>query len=178
MLTKLLVQHRDTILEKWIDATMSSYKPEMVRFLKKEKNPFSNPVRQTIVTSLEKIYDALLTELEIDDSFPGLDEIVRLRAVQEFTPAQALSFLFTLKNIIRSASDSDPAFTFTLQDWQPFEEKIDALSGAAFNVYSHCRSQIYEIRISEVKARTQRAFELLNRTNYPIHKSTDDEVHK
>ncbi len=32
------------ILEKWLDILLGSYSPQKVQFLKKEKDPFSNPV--------------------------------------------------------------------------------------------------------------------------------------
>ena len=98
MLQKFLKQNREDILQKWFYQTISTYEPEMVRFLKKEINQFSNPIRNTILTSLEKIYDGLLNGLGLEE-YHGLEELIKIRAVQDFSPSKALSFLFGLKKL-------------------------------------------------------------------------------
>ena len=103
MLLQFLEQNRESILAKWIDQTIKTYGPEMVNFLKKEKNQFANPVRNTIVTSIEQIYDGFLNSILIDEFYPKLEEIIKLRAVQDFSPSNSLSFLFGLKKIDKIA---------------------------------------------------------------------------
>jgi len=85
MLKNFLEQNKGSILQKWFDQTINTYEPQMVRFLKKEKNQFSNPVRNTIITSLEKIYDEILTGNSVNE-YKGLEEIIKVRAVQDFSP--------------------------------------------------------------------------------------------
>ena len=135
MLQKFLKQNRESILQKWFDQTINTYEPEMVRFLKREKNQFSNPVRNTIVTSLEKIFDGILNGIGVKE-YHGLEEMIKLRAVQEFSPSEALSFLFDLKKIIRkeliNSDQKDEIITETCL----FDEKFDTLFSLAFDVYS------------------------------------------
>ena len=162
MLQKFLKQNRESILQKWFDQTINTYEPEMVRFLKREKNQFSNPVRNTILTSLEKIFDGILNGIGVDE-YHGLEEMIKLRAVQEFSPSEALSFLFDLKKIIRkeliNSDQKDEIITETCL----FDEKFDTLFSLAFDVYSECRMKIHEIKLAEIKSRSQRAFEILQK---------------
>jgi hypothetical protein len=162
MLQKFLKQNRESILQKWFDQTINTYEPEMVRFLKREKNQFSNPVRNTIVTSLEKIFDGILNGIGVNE-YHGLEEMIKLRAVQEFSPSEALSFLFDLKKIIRkeliNSDQKDEIITETCL----FDEKFDTLFSLAFDVYSECRMKIHEIKLAEIKSRSQRAFEILQK---------------
>ena len=162
MLQNFLKQNRESILQKWLDQTINTYEPEMVRFLKREKNQFSNPVRNTIVTSLEKIFDGILNGIGVDE-YHGLEEMIKLRAVQEFSPSEALSFLFDLKKIIRkeliNSDQKDEIITETCL----FDEKFDTLFSLAFDVYSDCRMKIHEIKMAEIKSRSQRAFEILQK---------------
>lgn len=159
MLQKLLEQNRDSIIHIWIDRIISTYDPEMARFLKKEKNQFANPVRNTIINSTNLIYDGFLKNGNMELCHRGLEEIIKLRAVQDFSPSQALSFLFELKKIIHDELQAK----ITIKEICAFEEKIDRLIETGLDIYTKCRDKIYEIRLAEVKSRSQRAFDLLSR---------------
>ncbi len=162
MLQKFLKQNMESILQKWFDQTINTYEPEMVRFLKREKNQFSNPVRNTIVTSLEKIFDGILNGIGVDE-YHGLEEMIKLRAVQEFSPSEALSFLFDLKKIIRKELINNDQKDEIITETCLFDEKFDTLFSLAFDVYSDCRMKIHEIKMAEIKSRSQRAFEILQK---------------
>jgi hypothetical protein len=162
MLNDFLKQSKQVILQAWFDQTINSYEPEMARFLKREKNQFSNPVRNTIITSFEKIYDSLLTENPAH-GHDGLLEIIKVRAVQDFSPSDALSFLFDLKNIIRSALSKNENNIDTINEINDFDNKFDFLLKMAFDDYNDCRQKIQDIKLAEVKSRSERAFEILQK---------------
>jgi hypothetical protein len=163
MLTKFLQQKRERILEEWLDQTINTYEPEMVRFLKKEKNQFSNPVRNTIITSLEKIFDGIVCDNGVGNS-SGLEDLIKVRAVQNFSPSEALSFLFGLKKIIRTELLRNEEKSGSLNDLYMLDQKFDTLLRQAFDYYNDCRMKINDIKISEIKARSERAFEIMNKT--------------
>jgi hypothetical protein len=164
MLQKFLQLNRDSILEKWVDETINSYDPEMVRFLKKEKNQFSHPIRNTILTSLEKILDGILTGIGVEE-YHSLEDMIKIRAVQEFSPSEALSFLFNLKKIIRKELLDSKQNDRLISETCLFDEKFDTLYSLAFDIYSDCRTKIQDIKISEIKSRSERAFEILQKKN-------------
>jgi hypothetical protein len=162
MLKEFLKQNREALLQEWFDLTVNSYEPEMARFLKAEKNQFSNPVRNTILTSFEKIYDQLLSGNGFTDS-AGLEDIIKVRAVQDFSPSDALSFLFDLKRIIRLKMAAIEDRSNLIGELYLFEDEFDRLLKQAFNIYNDCRTKIQEIKISEIKSRSDRAFEIMKK---------------
>src|SRR5665647_234252 len=93
-LATLLSQKKAAILGRWLNMIYDSYPPETAIFLRKEKNRFDNPAGYRISEGLEGLYGALLQEMERDQVLTCLDEIIRIRALQNFTPSQALAFIF------------------------------------------------------------------------------------
>ncbi len=80
-----------------------------------------------------------------------LDDIIKIRAVQEFSPSQALSFIFLLKNAVRAEIGvivDNPELTM---DLVKFESKIDRVALLAFEAYMNCREQVFTLRVNEVK---------------------------
>ena len=162
MLKEFLQQNRDNILHNWLEQTINTYQPEMIRFLKKEKNQFSNPVRNTIITSLEKMFDGIISDNGVDD-FSGLEELIKVRAVQDFSPSEALSFIFGLKKIIRTEILKSGEKTGSFSELHILDQKFDTLLRRAFDYYNDCRMKINDIKISEIKARSERAFDIIQK---------------
>jgi hypothetical protein len=159
MLYKFLKQNKESILQDWFELTINTYGPEMVRFLRKEKNQFSNPVRNTIITSLDRIYDGIVDGNSVDEHH-GLEEIIKVRAVQDFSPSDALSFLFDLKKIIRTTYTKSEQKPETLEELVDFDQRFDIVLKRAFDIYNNCRQKIQEIKMAEIKLRSERAFEI------------------
>ena len=92
-----------------------------------------------------------------------LDRIIRIRAVQEFSPAQAISFVFCVKQIVRDELQRHlNEIQIPASEIVAFESKVDELALLAFNIYTQCRERLYEVRLNEFKNRT---FRLLQRAN-------------
>ena len=100
-LNDLLVKKKSEILNTWLDKLMESYSSDARRFFRKQKDPFANPVGTTLKRELENLYDFLVKEWDTNQISSIMDRIIRVRAIQDFTPSQALSFVFDLKTIIR-----------------------------------------------------------------------------
>lgn len=161
--SKLLKQEQGAILNKWLHLILETYNPEAASRLLREKNPFSNPVGHTLRAGLEGVYGELAGGLDPEKVRKYLDMIIRIRAVQEFSPAQAIAFVFLLKSIVREESKKEAWTSLISQDdLTEFEQKIDEMALLAFNVYSDCREKLYELRVNEVKNRSSR---LLQRAN-------------
>jgi hypothetical protein len=79
---------------------------------------------------------------------------VRIRAVQNFTPSQAIGFVFDLKGLIRAMAPADRQAS---KEMVVIESRIDALALLAFDLYMSCREKIYESdRQRNEKAHIQR----------------------
>lgn len=161
-LNSLLADKKASILEKWFDVIIESYPPVTSNFLKTQSNRFANPIGSTISKGIEDIFDELLRGLNKEKTSQFLDNMVRIRAVQDFTPSQAISFIFPLKRIIREELRVEIAEKQLSDEILSLESTIDSLALSAFDIYMKCREKIYEIKANEVKRMTSR---LLQRAN-------------
>jgi hypothetical protein len=128
------------ILEQWVARTIESYPEEAVPFLTGNKDPFRNPVGHTLRESLALLWRELLGEMDKSAIFSALDAIIRLRAVQNFTPSDAVRFVFELKPLARN---------IRLAGGEPLDDRIDELALLAFDQYMKCREQVAELRAKE-----------------------------
>jgi hypothetical protein len=152
-LRELLGQKKSAILDRWFDLVLETYPADTQRFLKKQKSRFGNPVAHEISQGIEGVFDQLQTSAEAEEMSPFLDRIVRIRAVQELTPAQALSFIFGLKKVVREELAGAVAASPLAEEVVHLEARIDRLALLAFNLYMGCKQQIFELRVDEVKNR-------------------------
>jgi hypothetical protein len=81
----------------------------------------------------------------------SLDKLIRIRAVQDFSPSQAISFVFLLKKLLRDEFFSDLKAQGRLEDLLRFEAKVDNLAMMSFDIYTKSREMIYRMRVDEVK---------------------------
>jgi signal transduction histidine kinase len=146
-----LRDHRDAIVERWLDAALSAYPAPAAKALARRRDRFANPVGHSLRTGLGGILEALLEVAPGPDARRHLREIIRIRAVQQLTAAQAVGFVFGLKDAIRAELEplnGDPGLRAELAE---LERRIDEFALAAFEVYAECREHICELRVNEVK---------------------------
>ncbi|MBS1236879.1 MAG: hypothetical protein H6R37_123, partial [Deltaproteobacteria bacterium] len=97
-----LLKHKAShIRKRWLDLIIETYPADSQRFLREQKDRFANPVGTTISRAVETLYHELLHGMDSEKVNSSLDEIVRIRAVQDFSPARAMIFLFLLKKVLR-----------------------------------------------------------------------------
>jgi len=165
MLADLLQKEKATVVKKWFDHVVASYPEDTSRFLKSEKNPFANPVGSAIREGIEGMVDALLADAPVSSLHPFLDKLLRIRAVQEFTPSQAISFVFHLKQVVRDVLKKDLRTPKVLEEVADFESRIDRLSLLAFDHFVSCREEVFELRVQELKRHRDSAVRMLERTH-------------
>jgi hypothetical protein len=158
-LGKIIEQEKAAILRKWFDLAIQAYDPDAVKFFANQKDPFANPVGNKTLNGLQGLLDQLLSELDPRAVNTYLDSIIRIRAVQAFTPSQATAFIFSLKKVVRETLGKKIHDGQIMKDLWVFESKIDQLCLMAFDIYMECREKIYQISANETRNRTFRAFE-------------------
>jgi len=161
-LTNLLLQKRSTILQKWFHLILETYPADTQRFLKEQKNRFANPVGSTIFHGIEGLFEELLRGMDCEKLLPFLDNIIRIRAVQDFSPSQAIVFIPLLKKIIREELESEIRENRLLEELLEFESRIDQLALQAFDIYMRCREKVYEIQAKELRNRSSKLLERIN----------------
>ena len=107
----LLAAHKDAVLKNWFDHVVNTYPPDTAKFLLNKKDPFDNPVGAATMRGLGAIIDELVGSPDPDELAKHLDSIIRIRAIQSFTPSQAVGFVFFLKGIIRETLPAAPGPT-------------------------------------------------------------------
>ena len=150
-LSAALMNHRGRIVQKWFERLLQTYPESTTLFLSQEKDPFRNPVGNTLQDGLSALFDGIAQSVDIQSLSPVVDSIVRMRAVQDFTAAQAVTFPFLLKPIIRAALAADVPRYF--DELAALETRVDELALLAFELFAKCREQIYEIKVNEIKRR-------------------------
>ena len=142
---EVLIRQRDAIVNDWLERTLQTYPGQTSRFLRQEKDRFRNPVGHTLAHGLECLFDGLMGTVDRATAVAALEEIVKIRAVQDFTAGQALAFVFLLKNIVRERALGT--------DLSSVLDEIDRLALQAFDAYMQCRERIYEIQANEARRR-------------------------
>lgn len=161
-LKALLSEKKAAIVKKWFDLIIDNYPADASDFLKKQKNRFSNPVGHTISQGIDGLFDEILHGIDSEKLFPFLNDIIKIKAVQDFSPSKAVSFVFLLKQAIREEMGSEIKKKQMSDELRLFEEQIDELALLSFDIYMKCRERIYEIKADEVRRMT---FRLLQRAN-------------
>jgi hypothetical protein len=152
-LTAHLTEKKSAILGRWLTQIYESYPPQTAIFLRKEKDRFDNPMGYRISQGLEGLYQALLQDTERDQVLTFLDEIIRIRALQDFAPSQALAFIFLLKNVVREELAGDIREENLGAAVQELESRIDGLALLGFDVYIKRREKLLDLRVDEMKRR-------------------------
>ncbi|MEW6162703.1 MAG: RsbRD N-terminal domain-containing protein [Nitrospirota bacterium] len=164
-LESLLTHKRSTLLKKWFNRVIETYPPETALFLRSQKDRFSNPVGSLILRGIEDIFGELLQEIDYEKVSTFLDNIIRVRAVQDFTPSQAISFIFLLKKVIRDELEKEIKENGLSKELLALESRIDELALISFDIFMKCREKIYELKAMELNNQT---YSLLKRAKLII----------
>lgn len=152
-LNDLLVEKRTAILKTWLRRVLETYPDESGRFLGDVKDPFANPVGAALSRELALLFDGLVEGGDSARTLASLDNVVKIRAVQDFTPSQAVGFVFLLKQVVEKEFGGEVAAGSPAEDWRAFEAKVDGMALSAFDLYSAARERLCDIRIGEMRKR-------------------------
>lgn len=155
----LIQKNKNEIIKNWFEATIQTYAPDTAQFFKGQKDQFGNPVGSITSKGIAFLLDQLLEPFDPDAVKAYLDPIIRIRAIQDFSPSQATGFILLLKKILRENLASELQNSANILQLLEFESKIDRLCLLAFDLYMDCKEKIYEISANETRHRTLRAFE-------------------
>jgi hypothetical protein len=144
----LLAPKKKAIVQKWIDQVLDSYGSSA--FFKKQKDRFANPIGATISEGLQELYVVLLEERELGEAAKPLENIIKIRAVQDFTPSQSVAFVYLLKSIVREELAREKKGEEVRASLAALETRIDTLALMAFDFYMDCRERLHQIRVNEV----------------------------
>ncbi len=155
---RLAVEHlagkKEVIVREWLEMIIHGYEPGTAHFLQQDQDGFRNPVGQVLRENLPVLFAALLEDRIPASYRENLDAIIRVRAVQDFSPSEAVAFIFDLKQIVRRKVAAQDRLDPQGGRCAEFESRIDVMALLAFDLFTACREQMYEIRLNESRRRT------------------------
>jgi hypothetical protein len=170
----MLAARKAELSEKWADLVLKTYPKETQKVWSRQKDRFQNPVGAAIIEATGELIDHLIEWQDAGRIAVSLDRLIRIRAVQDFTPSQAISFVYLLKKLLRDEFFRPMKKNGTLDELLKFEAKVDNLAMMSFDIYCKSREEVFRFRVEEVK-RTQSS--LLRKAglvaDVTVDKSTD-----
>ncbi len=162
-LGNILSQNQNAILKRWFDLILETYPEDTAALMRKDKNQFTNPVGSTISREIEILFKGLVQGTNPEGFLDSLNSIIKLRSVQDFSPSEAVGFIFLLKRAMEETMKNEICKESIMDEWLRFQGRIDDLALHAFDVYTGCREKICEIRINQARAEKEMAFKVMER---------------
>ena len=154
MLSEALKSKRSSVIKNWTNQILESYASETSSFLLKDKDRFSNPVGFTITQNVEKIVDEIISGRDLASIKILLIDILKIRAVQDFTAKDAVGFIYLLKGVLRMEFEGELSDEKTLNEFLDLLDFIDSIALAGFEVYVELKERIHRIRINELRSQS------------------------
>ncbi len=167
-LRDLLHKNRSAIVGRWQAYALAAYAPEAAKFFGKRRDRFANPVGHALRAGTEGIFARLLDGMDAEDVCGHLDQIVKMRAIQELSPSQAISFVFSLKSAIRDEIGRELLEPRLASELAEVDAQIDQVALFAFDIYTRCREKVVDLRINEIKRSAAAAMQRLGEGRDPV----------
>lgn len=149
LLQELLIANKGEILDAWVDQVLATYPTDGALIFKTKKDRFANPVGFAVKNSLWEVYALLFESNASEGLVPALDQLVKIRAVQDFIPSRAVSMAYKLKDVVKEFYRKEKLDDH--EGWLSFEEKADTLSYTLFDLYMASREQLHRTKYEEYR---------------------------
>jgi hypothetical protein len=148
----LLARRREAVTERWLSQILPT-DPKKSPFpqVRRQQDPFANPMVHKLTVGTRAVVDALLAGAPPAEVEGPLLEMVKLRSVQDLTPAEAVSFIFQLKDAISDELRAELKAGVPAAELLELFGRIDQVALLAFDIYMRCRERICEIRVNEAR---------------------------
>lgn len=156
-LRQFLAENKGEIQERWVNRVLDSYAEDAAAIFKREQDRFANPVGYNTRHTLTTVYSLLFDHPE--QSGPDLERLraemetfIKIRAVQTFTPASAVAFIYDLKTVVREAVARQRELVPAPAEWEQFHDILDQLALLVFGLYVASRERLFQAKINEIKS--------------------------
>ena len=152
-LGELLRKKKEAVARRWVEDVLATYADEAAAAFNRQKDPFANPVGHSLRVGTAEILQVLLDEGDTEETRRPLQEIVKIRAIQDYSAREAVAFVFRLKGAVRTELGKAANGPRLAAELIEFDDKVDRVALVAFDVYVRCREQVYQLRVNEAKRR-------------------------
>ena len=140
----IISARRDAAIQKWTEAVFAMYPFETTGFIRTQRDQFANPVGHATRAAGEQIYDAVTgRDVDMEKVHASVAALIRIRAVQDLKPEQAVGVLYLYKSVLRELLLGD------VQGFLYISDRLDTLCLMAFNLYLADREQVYAERVAQ-----------------------------
>jgi hypothetical protein len=146
----VLQDRKEAIVGRWSDDVLAAYPADGGAFFKRQKDRFANPVGHTVREGTRALFDALVEEGGEAVLRTPLEDMLKVRAVQQFPASTAVGFVLRLKGAVRAELGEERRRQLAAE-LDRFEERVDRLALIAFDVFVECREQLARVRIDELQ---------------------------
>jgi len=150
-LRTVLQERKDAIVGRWFDEVLAAYPADGGAFFKRQKDQFANPVGHTVREGTRALFDALVEGGEETVVRERLEDMLKVRAVQQFPASTAVGFVLHLKGAVRAELGAARRAPELADELERFEARIDDLALVAFDVFVACREELARVRIREMQ---------------------------
>jgi hypothetical protein len=151
-LRELLIEREAAVCGRWLDAILAEYGALTATRWRKEKDAFANPVGHALTAGLPVMFEALVVRGEVSaEAVSALEDIVRIRSVQELSPGRAVGFVFLLRDAVRQELAAELEGGAHAGALAALDARLERLALLGFDAYVGFREQVYRLRQEELK---------------------------
>lgn len=150
-LRELLIEKRPALCARWIDAVLGEYGEVTAARWRKEKDRFANPIGHALSDGLPELLDAVVEGATGERAMTALEDIVRIRSVQDLAPSKAVGFVYLLRGAIRQELGDALAHGAHAAELAELDARVEQLALVAFDTYVGLREHAYQLRQEELR---------------------------
>src|SRR3989339_1902397 len=139
-LQELLIENKTVVLDKWINSVLATYPLDSTNFLTRQKDRFANPIGSSVSKGLSDLINAFCSEADgLAELSSDVEHLIKIRAVQDFSPSAAIGFVYDLKVIVFELCQKEKQYNLLVEEWLDFSAKVDRLALKVFDLYMASR---------------------------------------
>ena len=151
-LEEWLAAHGEELRRAWLEATAARYGDVFRHFVRRQPDPFANPSGAILREGTGRLLTALAEPADAAVLREVLMPMIRLKAVQDVPPSEALAFVPLLKELVPADGADAPSPAARAE----LARRLDALLLVAFDVFVECRQTVYQLRVHEMQRNVAR----------------------
>jgi len=140
-------KHRAAIVQQWLDLATRDTRPQVARTPTGPRDQFDDPCGHLARACVEAMVDALDNGVNRCILDPPMEGFVKILALQERSPSEALAFVFSIRPVLRQELGLEP----TCPEWHELVARVDSIALVAFDIYMRCREKVYSARFNQIQ---------------------------
>jgi hypothetical protein len=151
-LYSLLLPKKEAMAARWTEIVHGTYPFDTIGFLRTRTDRFANPVGFRTEEAARVLMDVLFSDHPDENALRNaVEEIIRVRAVQDFSPEVAVGVIFALKDIVRRTVNEAGRLAEVMPALLHLESRVDAVALMAFGAYARCRETLHHLKMDEFR---------------------------